>query len=110
MYTDFEATQNEDIDPTQDTNEEDIDPTQPSTAPIQVEPESSIVEICRLVCTTNQIANKFVLNQVGRRRKQEWTCGRDKQCDIWLGGSKRISKVHFIVWVVSFINCILGQG
>lgn len=76
--------------------------TQPSSAPALVTDDSPPhIEVCRLVCTTHQFGGQFILNQESRRR-QEWRFGRDKQCEVWLGASKRISKAHFVIWVVRF--------
>ena len=80
--------------------EEHRDDTQPSTNPtqeVQNTPQNQ-AELCRLVCTTHDFGGQVILNheKVG---KQEWKFGRDKQCDVWLGHSKRISKVHFVIWV-----------
>lgn len=54
--------------------------------------------VCRLVCTTHDFGGQIVLNHE-KPGKQEWKFGRDQSCDVWLGHSKRISKVHFVIWV-----------
>lgn len=71
------------------------EPSAPSPAPDADDSK----QLCRLVCTTHDLGGQVVLNHE-QPGKQEWKFGRDKQCDVWLGHSKRISKVHFVIWVV----------
>lgn len=78
-------------------NEGDKD-TQPNTNPAgdadaYIEKEEIAA---KLVCTTHQFG-QILLEMKGNMR--EWKLGRDRGCDVWLGHSKRISKVHFILWM-----------
>lgn len=77
-------------------------PSEPRQSPANMAPDALAPpqELCRLLCTTHDFGGQVVLNHEHVGRPQEWKFGRDKQlCEVWLGHSKRISKVHFVIWV-----------
>lgn len=63
-------------------------------------------ELLRLNCLTHKCDSIILLDKDGKR---EWRFGRHKKNDVVIDYSQRISKVHFIISVVSgFFFCVFG--
>lgn len=84
---------------------QDLPSTHPNTNDIANSSKPDPNEVLRINCVTHKTAQISLLTTDG---KKEWKFGRHEKNDVVIDYSQRISKVHFVITMVSL--CTLSNA